>query len=36
MFCLEMQRKKSGMINTKFLSVVASGDWNGEKERELL
>lgn len=22
-----MQRKKSGMINTKFLPVVVSGDW---------
>lgn len=27
MYWLEMQRKKCGMINTKFLPVAASGDW---------
>lgn len=29
-----MQRKQSGMINAKFLSVFALGDWNGEESYE--
>lgn len=31
MYCLEMQRKQSGVIHTKFLSAVASGGWDGKK-----
>lgn len=31
---LQMQRKKSGTINAKFLSVFALGDWNGEESYE--